>query len=93
MTYLEITLKVSSERRASAADVYARYRTPFLSTVPGARTKDLLVRDDDVQVLHTFDTDAQAHAYLESPLFAHDVVGALTPLLEGAPELRIYHTL
>ncbi|MEP6496016.1 MAG: hypothetical protein ABJF01_25275 [bacterium] len=93
MTYLEITLKVLPERRASAADVYAHYRIPFLNTVPGARAKELLVRDEDVQVLHTFDTDAQANAYLESRLFAHDVVGALTPLLEAAPELRIYNAL
>ncbi|MEP6622303.1 MAG: hypothetical protein ABJE47_23475 [bacterium] len=93
MTYLEITLKVAPERRASAAEVYARYRTPFLNTVPGARAKELLGRDDDVQVLHTFDTDAQAQAYLKSPLFAQDVVGALTPLLEAAPDVRIYNAL
>ena len=51
----------------------------------------MLVRDDDVQVLHGFDTLAQASAYLESKLFSADVVTALKPLLEAAPDVRIYH--
>jgi len=28
-----------------------------------------LVRDEDVQVLHGFDTEQNANAYLQSPLF------------------------
>jgi hypothetical protein len=50
----------------------------------------LLVRDDDVQVLHGFDTAEQANAYLQTDLFTSDVVKALKPLLDAAPDVRIY---
>jgi hypothetical protein len=88
--YLQITLKISEENRPAAAKVYQDYRDPFLKTIPGARSKELLLRDDDVQVLHGFDTVGHAAAYLESALFQNDVVGALAPLLAAAPEVRIY---
>ncbi len=51
------------------------------------------MRDDDVQVLHGFDTEAHASAYLQSELFNADVVGALKPLLHAAPDVRIYQTV
>ena len=92
MAYLQITLKVSNENRAAAAAVYAQYKQQFLDTVPGAASKDLLVRDEDVQVLHGFDTAANAQAYLSSELFTKDVVGGLSPLLQADPEIRIYET-
>lgn len=41
-------------------------------------------------MLHGFETARQASAYLESSLFNADVVTALEPLLEAAPEVRIY---
>jgi len=50
----------------------------------------LLVRAEDVQVLHGFDSADQARAYLASTLFANDVVTALKPLLRGQPDIRIY---
>jgi len=55
MVYLEI-VKVRRDRRAAAAEVYQRYKAPFLTGIPGAQSKELLVRDDDVQVLHGFDS-------------------------------------
>ena len=91
MTYLQITLKIAPTNRPAAAGVYQRYRAPFLDTVAGAKSKELLIRDDDVQVLHGFDTPEQASAYLKSGLFTADVVGALEPLLDAAPDVRIYH--
>lgn len=90
MTYLQITLKIAPANRPAAAGVYQRYRMPFLDTIAGAKSKDLLVRDDDVQVLHGFATPEQANAYLQSELFTADVVGALEPLLDAAPDVRIY---
>jgi hypothetical protein len=90
MVYLQITLKIAPANRPAAAGVYQRYKTPFLGTIPGAKSKELLIRDEDVEVLHGFDTVAQANAYLSSPLFTSDVVGALTPLLDAAPDVRIY---
>ncbi len=88
--YLEITLKIDPQDRAAAGAVYAKYRQPFLTTIHGAKSKEMLVRDDDVQVLHGFDTRAEAEAYLTSDLFTKDVVAELKPLLKAAPEVRIY---
>jgi hypothetical protein len=51
---------------------------------------EALVRDDDVQVLHGFNKAEQANAYLTTGLFTSDVVGALEPLLDLAPDVRIY---
>ena len=90
MVYLQISLKIRPDRRPAAAEVYSRYKAPFLTTIAGAKSKDLLVRDDDVQVLHGFDTAEQANAYLKTGLFTSDVVGALKPLLDAAPDVRIY---
>jgi len=92
MAYLQITLKVAAENRAAAAAVYTQYRAPFLSQATGARSKQLLVRDEDVQVLHGFDTIDNAKSYLQSALFNSDVVTGLKPLLQDAPEVRIYET-
>lgn len=88
--YLEITLKVDPQDRAAAGAVYAKFKSPFLTKVPGAKSKELLVRDDDVQVLHGFATRKQAEAYLTSELFTKDVVVGLKPLLKADPEVRIY---
>ncbi|MFM9838704.1 MAG: hypothetical protein ACKVOQ_10605 [Cyclobacteriaceae bacterium] len=88
--YLEITLKVNETDRAAAAGVYVKYKQPFLKQIKGALSKELLMRTDDVQVLHGFKTQAEAEAYLKSELFNNDVVTALKPYLQAAPEVRIY---
>lgn len=87
---LEITMKVANADRAKAGAVYAKYRSPFLTTVPGAESKELLLRDEDVQVIHTFDSRSAVDRYLSSPLFASDVVTELKPLLMAEPDIRIY---
>lgn len=88
--YLEVTLKIDPKDRPAAGAVYTKYKQPFLSKISGAQSKELLVRDDDVQVLHGFGTRKQAEAYLTSTLFTKDVVVELSPLLKAAPEVRIY---
>ncbi|AOP35964.1 hypothetical protein A0128_07085 [Leptospira tipperaryensis] len=90
--YLEITLKVDTNDRPAAAGVYEKFKKPFLKTIAGAKSKELMIRDEDVQVLHVFATRKQAEAYLTSDLFAKDVVSALKPLLKANPEIRIYST-
>lgn len=90
MVYLQITLKIAASNRPAAAGVYQQYKGPFLSTIAGAKSKELLVREEDVQVLHGFDTADNAKAYLESAMFNADVVTGLKPLLEAAPDVRIY---
>lgn len=93
MVYLQITLKIAAANRAAAAGVYQKYKATFLNTIAGAKTKELLVRDEDVQVLHGFDRLEHANAYLQSALFAVDVVGTLQPLLDAAPDVRIYQVV
>jgi len=63
-SYLQITLHVKAADRPKAAGVYMKYKQPFLDQIAGAKTKQLLVRDEDVQVLHGFDTIEHAKAYL-----------------------------
>jgi hypothetical protein len=92
MVYLQITLKIAPANRPAAAGVDQRYKAPFLATIAGAKSKELLVRDEDIEVVHGFDTTEQANAHLNSPLFASDVVGALTPLLDALPDVRIYQS-
>lgn len=93
MAYLEITLKVSTNNRPSAAKVYTDYKEPFLNQIKGAQSKALLIRDEDVQVLHGFANVADANAYLKSDLFNQDVVKGLAPYLDADPEIRIYDTI
>lgn len=62
----------------------------FLDNIEGALTKALLVRDEDVQVLHGFDSKEHAAAYLESDLFKNDVVKGLSPYFQADPEIRIF---
>ena len=69
-----------------------KYKQPFLAKVAGAKSKELLIREDDVQVLHGFSARADAEAYLKSELFNNDVAVELKPLLKAAPEVRIYTT-
>ncbi len=88
--FLEITMKVSGTNREKAGAVYSKYKPPFLATVPGAESKDLLLREEDVQVLHSFDSRASAESYLQSKLFGTDVVSELKPYLMADPEIRIY---
>lgn len=88
--YLEITLDISEENRMNAGGVYVKYKDPFLNQIEGATSKELLLRTEDVQVLHGFETEAEAKAYLSSALFEQDVVRELEPYLLSSPEIRIY---
>lgn len=71
--YLEITMKINNANRIAAAKIYSDYRTPFLNNISGALTKNFLIRDEDVQVLHGFDSIDHARSYLDSELFKKDV--------------------
>jgi hypothetical protein len=88
--YLEITLDIKDENRGSAAGVYIKYKQPFLKQINGATSKELLIRTEDVQVLHGFESEEEAKDYLTTKLFENDVVRELKPFLESNPEIRIY---
>ena len=86
--YLEITMKINPENCPAATKVYTDYRGPFLEQIDGALTKELLIREEDVQVLHGFDSAAHAEAYLQSELFQKDVFVGLQPLWSAGPPLE-----
>lgn len=88
--YLEITMVIDNANRPAAAKVYSDYRKPFLDTIKGAVSKDLLIRDEDVQVLHGFDSVENATAYLDSEMFKNDVFVGLKPLWSADPDVKIY---
>jgi len=88
--YLEITLEVEDDNRMKAGGVYVKYKQPFLTQIEGATSKELLIRAEDVQVLHGFTTEAAAKAYLSSDLFEQDVVRELKPYFKGAPAISVY---
>ena len=88
--YLEITLDIKSENRGNAAEVYLKYKKPFLKQIDGATSKELLIRTEDVQVLHGFESEEEAKTYLTTKLFENDVVRELKPFLDSNPEIRIY---
>lgn len=90
--FLEITLNIAQENRSNAGAVYKKYKQAFLSDVPGAQSKDLLLRTEDVQVLHGFDTTENAENYLGTKLFQEDIVGELKPFLVSDPDIRIYES-
>ncbi|HCQ8620625.1 TPA: hypothetical protein OMF04_005618, partial [Klebsiella pneumoniae] len=88
--YLEITMSIADENRAAAAAVYKKYKQPFLDTIKGAETKQLLIRDQDVQVLHGFENAENAAAYLDTELFKQDVFVELKPYIIDQPDVRVY---
>lgn len=88
--YLEITMVIDNVNRPAAAKVYTDYRQPFLDQIKGAVSKDLLIRDEDVQVLHGFDSVENAKAYLDSEMFKNDVFVGLKPLFSADPNVKIY---
>lgn len=46
--------------------------------------------DEDVQVLHGFDSVEHAQAYLSSDMFKNDVFVGLKPLWSADPDVKIY---
>ncbi len=88
--YLEITMVINNANSPAAAKIYTDYRQPFLEQIKGAVTKELLIRDEDVQVLHGFDSVENAKAYLDSEMFKNDVFVGLKPLWSADPDVKIY---
>ena len=88
--YLEITMVIPENKRPEAAGVYTKYHGPFLKEINGAISKELLIRDEDVQVLHGFDSVKNAHAYLKGEMFQNDVFVGLKDLWTSAPYVKIY---
>lgn len=81
-------MTIDVENRPQAAEVYSTYRQPFLDEIEGALTKELLIRDEDVQVIHGFDSVENANAYLESELFTKPLLQNLNQLGQQILKLK-----
>lgn len=88
--YLQITLDIPDESHPAVTKVYNDYHKPFLDTIEGAVSKNLLIRTEDVQVLHGFDSVEHAQNYLQSDMFKNDVLVGLQPLWKQDSDVRIY---
>lgn len=88
--YLQITLDIPNESHPAVAKVYNDYHKSFLDTIEGAVSKNLLIRTEDVQVLHGFDSVEHAQNYLQSDMFKNDVLVGLQPLWKQDSDVRIY---
>ncbi|MCP3716815.1 hypothetical protein [Paraburkholderia sp. CNPSo 3281] len=42
MVDLQLTLKIAASQRAAAAGVYRQYKAPFLETIAGAKSNEML---------------------------------------------------
>lgn len=80
---------ISIDNRPATAKVYSDYRQPFLNQIKGAVSKFLMIRDEDVQVLHGFDDVENAKAYLDTEMFKNDVLVGLNPLWSANPDIEI----
>jgi len=49
-----------------------------------------VICDEDVQILHGFDSVEHAREYLSSDMFKNDVFVELKPLWSAEPEVRIF---
>ena len=83
-------MTINPENRPAAAKIYFDYRQPFLDNIEGALTKELLIRDEDVQVIHGFDSMEHARAYLETDVFKTKVAPGLQPTWAAEPDIRFY---
>lgn len=88
--YLQVTMIIPNDKRQKAAAVYTTYRQPFLNSITGAISKELLIRNEDVQVLHGFDNAEHAKDYLNSELFSQHVFPELKATWSQNPEVKIY---
>lgn len=88
--YLAITLTIVGMDLAGAAAVYCLYKHPFLETIKGGLSKELLYHIDDVLLLHGFECVEDAQEYLMSNLFKKNVVTSLKPYIKGKPNIKIY---
>ncbi|WP_342759329.1 hypothetical protein [Kineothrix sedimenti] len=51
----------------------------------------LLIREEDVQVLHDFDSMKNTLTYLSSSMLQDNVFLRLKPLWNGEPDVKIYN--
>jgi hypothetical protein len=91
--YLDITLTITGTDRAVVAAVYNLYKAPFLKTIKGALSKELLAHAEDIRILHGFDSVGNAQEYLLSDLFNNNVITSLRPCLKGEPDIKIYRVV
>lgn len=67
-----------------------KWKSRILCVLSSHWSKELLLREQDVQVLHGFDSVEHAEVYLKSEMFNNDVFVGLKPLWSADPDVKIY---
>lgn len=88
--YLDIELTIEGIDRAGVTAVYNLYKDPFLESVKGAISNELLVHVEDVRIFHGFESLEDAQLYLLSKFFNTDFITSLKPYIIDNPNVRIY---
>jgi len=88
--YLDILLTIQGIDRAGVTAVYNLYKEPFLETVNGALSNELLIHIDDLRIIHGFKSMEDAQYYLLSKFFTSDYITSLKPYIIGNPNVKIY---
>lgn len=88
--YLSVNMKIDSGKLPEVTRVYTSYWEQFLKTIHGARTKDLVIRNEDVQILHSFNSVEDAVGFLSSEMFQKAVFIDLQPYWNDELNVRIY---
>jgi hypothetical protein len=89
--FVQVTLAIPESRREEAITrIFLPARQRFLDRSPGAVSMDLLVREEDVQLLHGFDTFENSRVYLDSGFF-RDLIGQLGETAEKEPVTALYN--
>ena len=89
--YLQIVLKANSSSRGELTNTYNKLRDLFPEQIKGAKTQELLLSDEEVQLLYGFDTFEDAEAFLSTELYNNIILPALKPLISNNPEIKIYN--
>lgn len=88
--YLDIKLTVEGLDRAGITAVYNLYKAPFLNTVKGALSNELLIHIEELRICHGFESMEDAQLYLLSKYFNTHFITSLKPYLIGSPNVKIY---
>jgi len=88
--YLDIILTIQGLDRAGVTAVYNLYKEPFLKTVNGALSDELLIHIDDLRILQGFKSREDAQCYFLSKFCTSDFITSLKPDIIGNPNVKIY---
>lgn len=89
MVYLQITPKIAEANRAAAGGVYQEFKAPFPNTIPGASRRNCWCATRTCRFCMA-STAGRTRTLTCTASCPAGLVGGLEPLLNCAPDLRMY---